>query len=182
MHTHVPLLTRARRFGEVTEVRIITDRDSGLCKGFAFVGFASRDQAQAAKYGMDGYRLEGKNLIVRTAGAKDERAPRREGPGMGGPPPRDREGAIRGPGGVLGHGHGPPGMPPLPPGVPLPGYGPPPPGYGPPPPGYGPPPPGYGRPPGHPLGPPPGHWGWDPYGACHALGLGGRGSPVAALV
>ena len=41
----------AVRFGEVTEVRIITDRETNLCKGFSFIGFASREQAAAAKEG-----------------------------------------------------------------------------------------------------------------------------------
>jgi hypothetical protein len=104
-----------KRYGEVTEVRIITDRDSGMCKGFAFLSFSTVEAAQAAKHGLDGYRLEGKVLVVRTAGAKDERPPMRHG-------------AVRGPMGPFG---GPP---------PPPGFGPPP-GYGPPPPGYGPPPP-----------------------------------------
>ncbi len=147
-------------------MRIITDRDSGLCKGFCFIGFANKEMASAAKFGMDGYKLDGKTLTVRTAGAKDERPPR-----------GDRMGAVRGPHGGFGGppGYGPPGgfggPPPGPPGYMggPPGYGG---GYGGPPPGYGPPPPyGYGGPPppGFFGGPPPGHFGWDPYGACGVL-------------
>ncbi|KAI8467432.1 MAG: hypothetical protein J3K34DRAFT_370317, partial [Monoraphidium minutum] len=168
--TEEPLRSLFGRYGEVTEVRIITDRDSGLCKGFAFLGFANKEMAQAAKFGLDGYKLDGKNLVVRTAGAKDERPPRGGPMGGGGPPPHDRQGSIRGPMGAF---------PPLPPGAggPPPPYGHgPPPGYGGPPPPYGHgPPPGYGGPPppyGH-APPPPGHWGFDPYGGWQRAPLPG---------
>jgi RNA recognition motif-containing protein len=37
-----------RRFGPVTEVRIVTDRETNLCKGYAFIGFATKQIAMAA--------------------------------------------------------------------------------------------------------------------------------------
>jgi hypothetical protein len=48
----VLLLVRARcRFGPVTEVRIVTDRETNMCKGYAFIGFATREIATAALNG-----------------------------------------------------------------------------------------------------------------------------------
>lgn len=35
----------------MTEVRIVTDRETNMCKGYAFVGFATREIANAALNG-----------------------------------------------------------------------------------------------------------------------------------
>jgi RNA recognition motif-containing protein len=43
-------------------VRIITDRDTNLCKGYAFIGFMDKHAAMAAMNGLDGYRMDGKVL------------------------------------------------------------------------------------------------------------------------
>ena len=40
--------------GEVTSVRIITDRDTGRSKGFGFVEMAEDDEAREAMKAMDG--------------------------------------------------------------------------------------------------------------------------------
>jgi hypothetical protein len=42
------LLSIFCRFGPVTEVRIVTDRETNMCKGYAFIGFAHKQIAMAA--------------------------------------------------------------------------------------------------------------------------------------
>ncbi|MGC1953235.1 MAG: RNA-binding protein [Gammaproteobacteria bacterium] len=56
-------------YGELEEVRLITDRDSGRSRGFAFVTFASQHAAESALE-MDGKALDGRNLIVNIAKEK----------------------------------------------------------------------------------------------------------------
>ncbi|KAJ0704782.1 putative RNA recognition motif domain, paraneoplastic encephalomyelitis antigen [Helianthus annuus] len=41
-------------FGEVSEVRIMYDKDSGRSRGFGFVNFSREDEASSAKDAMDG--------------------------------------------------------------------------------------------------------------------------------
>lgn len=66
--------------GTVTDLRIITDRETGRSKGFGFVQFATEAEAQVAIQSLDGYSLTGRNLAVRTA---EDRAPRPQGQGRG---------------------------------------------------------------------------------------------------
>jgi len=42
------------QFGVVKEVNIITDRDTGRSRGFAFVKMETLEEAKAAQEGMDG--------------------------------------------------------------------------------------------------------------------------------
>ncbi|MFH1688059.1 MAG: RNA-binding protein [bacterium] len=54
-------------FGEVSTVNIITDRDSGQPRGFAFVEMASKEEAMAAISGLSGQELNGRELNVNEA-------------------------------------------------------------------------------------------------------------------
>ena len=54
-------------YGEVTSVKVITDRDSGRPKGFAFVEMSSNDEAAAAISGLNGQDLNGRALNVNEA-------------------------------------------------------------------------------------------------------------------
>ncbi len=56
-----------KAFGEVSTVKIITDRDSGQPKGFAFVEMPTMNEATAAIRGLNGKDLNGRALNVNEA-------------------------------------------------------------------------------------------------------------------
>jgi len=53
--------------GKVVEVKIVTDRDTGQPRGFAFVEMSSAAEAQSAIAAMDGQQLDGRTLKVNEA-------------------------------------------------------------------------------------------------------------------
>jgi RNA recognition motif-containing protein len=59
--------------GEVTSINIITDRDTGRPRGFAFVEMATEQAAKAAIAALDGQEVDGRELTVNEA---RPRAPR----------------------------------------------------------------------------------------------------------
>ena len=65
-------------YGEVTDVKVITDRDTGRPRGFAFVEMASNDEANAAIQGLNNQDLQGRALNV------SEARPRENSGGGGG--------------------------------------------------------------------------------------------------
>jgi len=67
-------------FGSVTSVKVITDRDSGRSKGFAFVEMSSDNEATTAIEKLNGVAWEGRNLTVNEA---KPMAPREGGGGRG---------------------------------------------------------------------------------------------------
>ena len=66
---------------QVAEVKMITDRDTGRPRGFAFVEMTSQEDAQAAIAAMNGREVGGRALTVNEA---REQAPRGGGFGGGG--------------------------------------------------------------------------------------------------
>ena len=48
-----------QQFGEVTEAKIITDRETGRSKGFGFVTFSREEDANEAIKQLDGQSLDG---------------------------------------------------------------------------------------------------------------------------
>ena len=68
------------QYGELAEVKLITDRETGRSKGFAFLSFATGEAAQAA-LAANGVDLKGRNMKVNMA-KEDNR--RRGGGGAGG--------------------------------------------------------------------------------------------------
>ncbi len=59
-------------FGEVSTVKVITDRDSGQPRGFAFVEMLAKDEAIAAISGLNGQELNGRALNVNEAKPRAE--------------------------------------------------------------------------------------------------------------
>jgi RNA recognition motif-containing protein len=62
--------------GEVVSVNLITDRDSGRSKGFAFVEMAADATAQEAINQLNGREVDGRTITV--AEARPKREDRRE--------------------------------------------------------------------------------------------------------
>src|SRR5208283_3164762 len=69
-------------YGPVEKVSIITDRDTGQPRGFAFVEMNDDESATKAMEALNGTNLGGRNLTVNEARPKADR-PRREGGGGG---------------------------------------------------------------------------------------------------
>ena len=67
-------------FGNVTSCKIITDRDTGRSKGFAFVEMSTGEEASEAISQLDGQEFEGRNLRVNEAKPQEKReSPQRGG-------------------------------------------------------------------------------------------------------
>ena len=71
-------------YGEITEAKVITDRDTGRSRGFGFVTFAQNEDATSAISKMDGTNLDGKTIKVNEAQEKGPRQGGRSGGGFGG--------------------------------------------------------------------------------------------------
>ena len=105
------LLEAFSAFGEVTDAKVITDRDTGRSRGFGFVTFSDADAATTAIAQMDGTELDGRTIRVNEA---EDRGPRggggggggRGGGGGGGGFGGDRRGGGGGRGGYGGGGGG----------------------------------------------------------------------------
>ena len=52
---------------EVTEVKLITDRDTGRPRGFGFVEMGNSEHADAAISALNGYSMDGRALTVNEA-------------------------------------------------------------------------------------------------------------------
>ena len=64
--------------GEVEEVAVVTDRDTGRSRGFAFVTMANDDEAKTAIEAVNGTEVSGRTMNV------NEARPRTGGGGGGG--------------------------------------------------------------------------------------------------
>jgi|SRR5881227_1816428 cold-inducible RNA-binding protein len=90
--TQDELFAAFSQFGSVERVNIVTDRDSGQSRGFAFVEMTERRDAENAIASLNGADLNGRAMNV------NEARPKPQGSGFGG-------GASRG-GGRGGNGGG----------------------------------------------------------------------------
>ena len=86
--TQERLQERFEAYGEVTSANVITDRDSGRSRGFAFVEMATEQAAAAAIAALDGQEVDGRTLTVNEARPRapreDSRGGRRGGGRRGG--------------------------------------------------------------------------------------------------
>ncbi len=71
-------------YGEITRIQVMTDRDTGQARGFAFVELADDEQAAKAITELNGKELDGRALNVNEARPKPERSGPRGGGGGGG--------------------------------------------------------------------------------------------------
>lgn len=62
------------RYGTVDRVNLITDRDTGRSRGFAFVEMSNSEEANNAIAGLNGAELDGRALNVNEARPKTEGA------------------------------------------------------------------------------------------------------------
>ncbi|RZB98634.1 glycine-rich RNA-binding protein 4, mitochondrial-like isoform X1 [Glycine soja] len=81
------------RYGEVIDVKVIMDRETGRSRGFGFITFATSEDASYAIQGMDGQDLHGRRIRVNYATERSR-------PGFGG------DGGYRGSGGSDGYNRG----------------------------------------------------------------------------
>ena len=70
--------------GQVEEVAVITDRDTGRPRGFAFVSMSNDNEARAAIEALNGTEIDGRTITV------NEARPKSNGGGGGGPAGRWR--------------------------------------------------------------------------------------------
>jgi RNA recognition motif-containing protein len=71
-------------YGEVVSVSVITDRQTGRPKGFAFVEMATAEEGEAAKNALNGSDLDGRTINVDSAREQEQRRPGGGGYGGGG--------------------------------------------------------------------------------------------------
>jgi RNA recognition motif-containing protein len=77
-------------FGEITRVNVVTDRDTGRARGFAFVEMTNDEEAAKAIAALNGKEVDGRALNVNEARPKTDRGDRgdrgggRSGGGGGG--------------------------------------------------------------------------------------------------
>ena len=90
-------------FGQVNSASIVTDRETGRSRGFAFVEMDASEAAQAAIQSLNGKDIDGRPLTVNEARPKEDRGGGGGGRGGGG---YGGGGGGRGGGGGYGGGGG----------------------------------------------------------------------------
>jgi RNA recognition motif-containing protein len=70
------------QFGKPTEIGLVTDRETGRSRGFAFVTMGNAEEGNAAISALEGNDFQGRNLTVNEARPREDRP--RGGAGGGG--------------------------------------------------------------------------------------------------
>jgi RNA recognition motif-containing protein len=65
--------TAFQQFGTVSDVHLVSDRETGRSRGFAFVTMGTTEEAAKAIQGMDGATLDGRPLRVNEAEQRQAR-------------------------------------------------------------------------------------------------------------
>jgi len=60
-------------YGDVSKVKIITDKETGRAKGFGFVEMPNDAEAANAIKGLDGQNVEGRNLKVNESKPREDK-------------------------------------------------------------------------------------------------------------
>ena len=84
-------------YGNVERVNLVTDRDTGRSRGFAFVEMSDAGEADRAINALNGQQLDGRSLNINEARPKPQGGG--GGRGFGGPPRGGRGGSGGGGGG-----------------------------------------------------------------------------------
>ena len=79
--TESTILELFENYGEVESCNLITDRDTGRSRGFAFVEMSDSDAAMRAIGELDGREIDGRNIKVNEAQDRPRRDNRRGGGG-----------------------------------------------------------------------------------------------------
>lgn len=66
------LREKFEQHGEVTSVKIITDKESGRSKGFGFIEMSDDAEAKAAISELHESEVEGRNIVVNEARPREE--------------------------------------------------------------------------------------------------------------
>lgn len=95
--TEAELRTLFEPHGKIDQVSVVTDRETGRSRGFAFVEMADASEAEKAIAALNGKELGGRALNINEARPKTERSG--SGPRGGGRPGGGRPGGGRSGGG-----------------------------------------------------------------------------------
>ena len=77
--TEQDLQDQFSQYGQVSSASLITDRETGRSRGFAFVELDSKEAAQTAIQGLNGKELDGRALTVNEAKPREDRGGGRGG-------------------------------------------------------------------------------------------------------
>ena len=72
------------QYGQVQSANIIKDKYTGQSRGFGFVEMSTEEEAQKAIEKLNGFNLEGRNIVVKEALPKPTYTNGRSGQGFGG--------------------------------------------------------------------------------------------------
>lgn len=76
--TEAAIRSAFEQYGAVEQVNVITDRDTGRSRGFAFVEMTDSNEADRAIEGLNGSDLGGRAVNVNEARPKTEGRPRQD--------------------------------------------------------------------------------------------------------
>ena len=93
--TETELRSLFEPFGEISRIHLVTDRDTGRFRGFAFVEMANDEEAAKAIAALNGKEMDGRALNVNEARPKPERSGGGRGRAGGGSSRGDYRGAPR---------------------------------------------------------------------------------------